>query len=76
MVKWGVGWSEVELKSCDEKDDELLDYWLEESAREWENRELYSMVVFKLTRKKYGGCSVWSIELGEILVDGFSLVAF
>lgn len=74
MVKWGIGWSKVESQSCDEKDDELLEWWLEEDAREWEEWGLYYMVIFKLDQKKYFGCGVWSVELRKILVVDFSLV--
>ena len=33
--KGNVGWSEIELQSCDENDDELLECWSEEGARGW-----------------------------------------
>ena len=32
------------------------------------------MVLFKLNRNKYGGCGVSSVELGIILVFGYSLI--
>ena len=73
MVKWGVGWSEVELESCDEKYDELLAYWSGEDTREW---RLNGMFLFKLDQKKYSSCGVSSVELGNMLVFGCSLVAF